>query len=106
MRVTGGAEGDAEGGAAEATFHAMSAVRAGGRLPLASSPAAEVRWTQPPPHLSEAELLGLMEEHGVGTDASMAQHVLATTKEWLGQILILVVMRSRNDGLAGGGTLA
>ena len=53
----------------------MSAVRAGARLALASAAATEVGWTQPPPHLSESELLGLMEEHGVGTDASMAQHV-------------------------------
>ena len=31
--------------------------------------------TAPPPYLSEAELLDLMERHGVGTDASMASHI-------------------------------
>ena len=72
MRVAGD---DEEGDAAEASFQAMSAVRAGARLALASAAATEIGWTQPPPHLSESELLGLMEEHGVGTDASMAQHV-------------------------------
>jgi DNA topoisomerase III len=31
--------------------------------------------TQPPPHISESELLELMDRHGIGTDASMAQDV-------------------------------
>eukprot|EP00929_Paragymnodinium_shiwhaense_P029928 TRINITY_DN17058_c0_g2_i2.p1 TRINITY_DN17058_c0_g2~~TRINITY_DN17058_c0_g2_i2.p1 ORF type:complete len:1067 (+),score=237.48 TRINITY_DN17058_c0_g2_i2:142-3342(+) len=31
--------------------------------------------TQPPNHLSESELLAFMDRHGIGTDASMAQHV-------------------------------
>ncbi|CAK0798429.1 unnamed protein product, partial [Prorocentrum cordatum] len=44
--------------------------------------------TEPPPYLSEAKLLGLMEEHGIGTDASMAQHVGNILKRgyvWLDQ---------------------
>jgi len=31
--------------------------------------------TRPPGHLTESELLALMDDHGIGTDASMAQHV-------------------------------
>jgi len=31
--------------------------------------------TSPPPFLQEHELIGLMDEHGIGTDASMATHV-------------------------------
>lgn len=33
------------------------------------------RYTEPPLHLSESELLALMDRHGIGTDASMASHV-------------------------------
>lgn len=31
--------------------------------------------TQPPPLLSEADLISLMDRHGIGTDATIAQHV-------------------------------
>lgn len=31
--------------------------------------------TEPPQHLTESELLTLMDEHGIGTDASMAGHI-------------------------------
>ena len=80
MRVAGGAEGGAEEAAASVAFHAMAAVRAGDLLPLTSSPAAEARWTQPPAHLSEAELLGLMEEHGVVSPQPAARSPLYSSR--------------------------
>ena len=64
-----------EGEEAAAAYARMASIRAGERLPITQAPKSTVRWTQPPPHLSESDLLGLMEAHGVGTDASMATHV-------------------------------
>jgi len=37
-------------------------------------------FTRPPGHLTESELLGLMDRHGIGTDASMAQHISNVAK--------------------------
>jgi DNA topoisomerase-1 len=35
----------------------------------------EERTTQPPPYLSESELLALMKKYGIGTDATMQEHI-------------------------------
>lgn len=35
----------------------------------------EESWTQPPSHVTESELLSLMERYHIGTDASMATHI-------------------------------
>ena len=49
-------------------------VRAGERLPIASL-RVEAGMTEPPPPLSESDLIGEMESHGIGTDASIATHI-------------------------------
>lgn len=66
---------DPGGVAAEAKFRTMSRVRAQQELSVYEQPSSVVGHTEPPPHLSEADLLSLMEAHGIGTDASMATHV-------------------------------
>ena len=67
-------EGD-DTAAREELFRAMTRVQPGAPLALQYPPRTRSHWTQPPPHLSESELLALMEEHSIGTDASMATHV-------------------------------
>lgn len=42
---------------------------------LVASVDYRVAQTTPPEHLSESELIGLMEQYGIGTDASMATHI-------------------------------
>ncbi|KAK4538126.1 hypothetical protein CDCA_CDCA16G4151 [Cyanidium caldarium] len=32
-------------------------------------------WTEPPPLLSEADLIAAMDQHGIGTDATIAEHI-------------------------------
>lgn len=60
---------------ADACFRAVAAVRAGCTIRLSSAPASVQSYTEPPAHLTESELLTLMEAHAIGTDASMATHV-------------------------------
>ena len=49
-------------------------MREGERLPIASL-RVEAGMTEPPPPLSESDLIGEMESHGIGTDASIATHI-------------------------------
>lgn len=46
----------------------------GARIPV-SELTLHASETQPPPLLSEADLIALMDRHGIGTDATIAQHV-------------------------------
>lgn len=46
----------------------------GARIPI-SELTMQRSETQPPPLLSEADLIALMDRHGIGTDATIAQHV-------------------------------
>ena len=54
----------------------MPPLKQGATYPLTEEtvPLTE-RMTSPPSHLSEAELITLMERHGIGTDASIATHI-------------------------------
>ena len=49
-------------------------VREGQRLAIASLQ-VEPGTTAPPPLLSESDLIGEMEAHGIGTDTSIATHI-------------------------------
>ncbi|CDJ68603.1 DNA topoisomerase III beta-1, putative [Eimeria necatrix] len=49
-------------------------LNSGDKVPLQSVSIVE-RLTSPPPYLSESDLLGLLERHRIGTDASMATHI-------------------------------
>lgn len=52
----------------------MPSLREGDTLQVGSLKVQE-RQTSPPDYLSESELIGLMEKHGIGTDASIPVHV-------------------------------
>ena len=54
-------------------------LRQGQTLAITQS-SKEQQWTEPPELLTESELLGLMEAHGIGTDASMATHLETVVK--------------------------
>eukprot|EP00397_Hematodinium_sp_SG-2012_P013361 GEMP01013564.1.p1 GENE.GEMP01013564.1~~GEMP01013564.1.p1 ORF type:complete len:860 (+),score=141.73 GEMP01013564.1:77-2656(+) len=49
-------------------------LRQGMALPINSFELGEM-WTQPPDFLKESDLIGLMDQQGIGTDASIPQHV-------------------------------
>ncbi len=52
----------------------ISKVSAGDELRVLAAEAVRKK-TQPPPYLSEAELLRLMKQYGIGTDATMQDHI-------------------------------
>lgn len=62
------------GGTASTTDTIVPPLTAGEVLPISKCTLREGK-TKPPDHLSESELLSLMEKHGIGTDASMASHI-------------------------------
>lgn len=77
---------DAAAAQAEVRFGAVAALRTGGAVRLATAPRSVRALTQPPGHLTESELLGLMEAHSIGTDASMATHVTNVIKRGYAQL--------------------
>jgi len=52
----------------------ISKVKAGSKLRVLGAEVIKKK-TQPPPYLSEAELLRLMKQYGIGTDATMQDHI-------------------------------
>ena len=71
--------------------------------------------TQPPPRLTESDLIALMERHGIGTDATMHQHIETIQSRhyvskdargmmestWLGEALVTAYQRmgGEHEGL-------
>lgn len=57
----------------------LERLRQGQRLQVVQA-TKELEHTEPPGLVTESELLGLMESHGIGTDASMATHIETVVK--------------------------
>ena len=67
-RIYGSAEEEIS---TRAEYDGAVAIKSGDRLMLSAPAAAQLEHTEPPPHLSESELLELMEAHGVTDVAEM-----------------------------------